>query len=31
MENYNIDIIETKSNGKPGKGHNSCLNYFHNL
>ena len=28
--NYNIDIIETKSNGKPGMGHNSCLNYFYN-
>ena len=27
---YEIDIIETESNGKPGKGHNSCLNYFHN-
>ena len=27
---YNIDIIETVSNGKPGTGHNSCLNYFHN-
>lgn len=24
----NIKIIETKSNGKPGKGHNSCIQLF---
>ena len=28
--NHDINIIETESNGKPGKGHNSCLNYFYN-
>tara|TARA_B110000208_G_scaffold77208_1_gene98924 strand:+ start:5379 stop:11732 length:6354 start_codon:yes stop_codon:yes gene_type:complete len=26
----NIKVIETKSNGKPGKGHNSILDYFKN-
>jgi hypothetical protein len=29
FQNIDIDIIETKSNGKPGMGHNSCLNYFY--
>ena len=28
MEKYNIEIIRTKSNGRPGKGHNSCLELF---
>ena len=27
---HNIEIIETESNGKPGKGHNSVINYFKN-
>ena len=27
---HNIEIIETESNGKPGKGHNSVIHYFKN-
>ena len=30
FENINIEIIQTKSNGKPGMGHNSCINIFNN-
>ena len=26
--NYDVNIIETESNGKPGMGHNSVINYF---
>ena len=26
---YDIEIIETESNGKPGKGHNSLFNVFY--
>lgn len=28
FENINVEIIETESNGKPGMGHNSCLELF---
>ena len=27
---YNIEIVETETNGKPGKGHNSVIHYFKN-
>lgn len=30
FKDINVDIIQTESNGKPGKGHNSCLQYFYN-
>ena len=30
FENIDVEIIETKSNGKPGIGHNSCINLFKN-
>ena len=30
FKKYNIEIIETESNGKPGKGHNSVIDYFKN-
>ena len=30
FKKYEIEIIETESNGKPGKGHNSVINYFKN-
>lgn len=30
FENIDVEIIETKSNGKPGMGHNSCINLFKN-
>jgi len=30
FKDIDVKIIETESNGKPGKGHNSCLNYFNN-
>ena len=30
FENIDIEIIQTKSNGKPGMGHNSCINIFKN-
>lgn len=30
FKDINIKIIETKSNGKPGMGHNSCIEYFKN-
>lgn len=29
FKNINVNIIQTESNGKPGKGHNSCLQYFY--
>ena len=29
FETYNIEIIETQSNGKPGMGHNSLFEIFH--
>ena len=28
--NIDVEIILTESNGKPGKGHNSCINLFKN-
>ena len=28
FENINVEIIKTESNGKPGMGHNSCINLF---
>ena len=28
FEDINVEIIETISNGKPGMGHNSCINLF---
>ena len=28
MENHNMEIVRTKSNGRPGRGHNSCLDLF---
>ena len=28
FENIDVEIIETKSNGRPGMGHNSCINLF---
>ena len=28
FKNIDVEIIETKSNGKPGMGHNSCINLF---
>lgn len=28
MEKNNIEIVRTESNGRPGKGHNSCLELF---
>ena len=30
FENIDVEIIQTKSNGKPGMGHNSCINLFKN-
>ena len=30
FKKYKIEIIKTESNGKPGKGHNSVINYFKN-
>ena len=30
FKNIDVEIIETKSNGKPGMGHNSCINLFKN-
>ena len=30
FKDINIKIIQTKSNGKPGMGHNSVINYFKN-
>ena len=30
FKKYKIEIIETESNGKPGKGHNSVIHYFKN-
>ena len=30
FKKYEIEIINTESNGKPGKGHNSVINYFKN-
>ena len=30
FKKYKIKIIETESNGKPGKGHNSVIHYFKN-
>ena len=30
FENIDVEIIQTKSNGKPGMGHNSCINIFKN-
>lgn len=29
FQSYNIEIIQTQSNGKPGMGHNSVLEIFH--
>ena len=28
FKNIDVEIIETKSNGKPGMGHNSCIELF---
>ncbi len=28
FENIDVEIIQTESNGKPGMGHNSCINLF---
>lgn len=28
LEKYNIEIVRTESNGRPGKGHNSCIKLF---
>ena len=28
FENIDVEIIKTKSNGRPGMGHNSCINLF---
>lgn len=30
FSDYDVEIIETESNGKPGKGHNSVMNVFKN-
>lgn len=30
FSDYDVEIIETESNGKPGKGHNSVMNIFKN-
>jgi len=30
FKNFNVEIIQTQSNGKPGMGHNSCIELFKN-
>ena len=30
FKNFNVEIIQTQSNGKPGMGHNSCIDIFKN-
>jgi len=30
FKNINVEIIQTQSNGKPGMGHNSCIDIFKN-
>lgn len=28
LKKYNIEIVRTRSNGRPGRGHNSCIDLF---